>query len=484
MTATALTNPDLLTNPHLWNGTEHSVIELYDDDAEVNLWRKFTLWIVGCYIVLNVGFVGVRFPPTGAGIPIGELILVVSLLMMNFTVVAPRMAREVWLFPMLVWWGYCLPRALFDIRVGGAFALRDASQEIESLFLFVGFWLVNSATRIRYFFTWLRKIMAVIGIYGLFFPVRHQLTALSPTIPGMNGSERAMFFEMVGTATLCIWVATWLMMEGRNGKSGSTIRYVQAGFLAAYVIALTQERSVYIQVLAMVLILLVVRRQLAGRWIAMILMAILLIGAVSVTGLNLRGREEKVSLTFLVQHLESTTGESEGGKTRGAAAGVGQRERWWNHIYTKMHETRTKMVLGLGFGMPLTDFGAGSATPVREPHDSYMSVFARLGILGILLWVMMQAALYRAWWQGHKLCARMGWIRDQNNLMLIMLYGVSMLLLAIAEDAFEKPYMAIPYYLFFGVLIRYTSFLREAAADGGPTLEWTEQQNEAAELTQ
>jgi hypothetical protein len=484
MTATALTNPDLLTNPHLWNGTEHSVIELYDDDAEVNLWRKFTLWIVGCYIVLNVGFVGVRFPPTGAGLPIGEMVLVVSLLMMNFTVIAPRMAREVWLFPMLVWWGYCLPRALFDLRVGGAFALRDASQEIESLFLFVGFWLVNSATRMRYFFAWLRKILPVIGLYGLLFPIHNRLTAVMPTIPGMNGSERALFFQMVGTPTLCIWVATWLLMEGRQGESGSTMRYVQAGFLTAWMVAFSQVRSVYIQILAMVMILLAVRRRLAGKWITMVLMAILLIGAVSLSGLNLQGRMTKVSLDFVWRHLESSTGESEGGKTGGAAAGVGQRERWWSHIYEQMRVSRTKMVLGLGFGMPLTNFGVGGTAPVREPHDSYVSVFARLGILGILLWVMMQAALYRAWWRGHKLCARMGWIRDQNNLMLIMLYGVSMLLLAIAEDAFEKPYMAIPYYLFFGVLIRYTSFLREAAADGGPTLEWTEQENEATELTQ
>jgi len=182
MTTTAL------TNPVFWTGSEHSVIELYDADAEVDVWRKFTLWVVGCYIVLNVGFVGVRFPPSGAGIPIGELILVVSLLMMNFTVIAPRMAREVWLFPMLVWWGYSLTRALLDIRVGGAFALRDSSQEIESLFLFVGFWMVNSATRLRYFFSWLRKLMPVIAIYGLFFPVHLRLTAVMPTIPGMNRS--------------------------------------------------------------------------------------------------------------------------------------------------------------------------------------------------------------------------------------------------------------------------------------------------------
>lgn len=434
--------------------------------SQVGLGRKAILWMVGCYLVLNVGFMFLRIPPVGPGIPIGELVLVLSLLALNQTVVIPRLGKEVWMFPILLWWAYSLTRALYDIRFGGAWALRDASQEIESLYLLVGFWLVNRTIYLRYFFRWLPRVLVVIGFYALLFPVSTTLQKYSPSLPGMNAGARTLFFQMVGIPSLALWASAWLLMQ-RPGEQGSQIRmrYLAACFLVAWTAAFSQERTVYIQVLVLAVLFLAVRRKVAFRWIMVLVLGVALIGVVSLSGISIKGRiGEKISLDFIVHHFESASGEGASGEgTEGSAGGVGRRIGWWRHIFLQLKSSPQKMVFGLGFGIPLTNFKPAQGIQVREPHDSYISVCARLGAFGFLLWVLMQAMLLRSWWKSYRLTRTMHWVQDQQNLLLLLIYWILILVFAMGEDALEKPFLAIPYYLFFGVMLRYGKFLREAA---------------------
>lgn len=437
--------------------------------SQVGLGRKIILWMVGCYLVLNVGFMYVRIPPVGPGIPIGELILVFSLLALNQLIVIPRMSKEVWMFPIVVWWAYSLIRALYDIRVGGAWALRDASQEIESLYLIVGFWLVNRTIYLRYFFRWLPRLLVVIGLYSLIFPVAKTLQGYSPSVPGMNASVRTLLFQVVGTPSLALWSAAWLLMS-RPGEHGSHIRmrHLAACFLVAYTAAFSQERTVYMQIIALAFLFLAVRRKVAFRWIMILILGAGLIAAVSVSGISIKGRVgHKISLDFIVHHFESSSGQGEAGEGTGGTAGsVAQRFGFWRHILIKMESSPSNMAFGLGFGIPLTNFNAAKDILVREPHNSYISVWARLGVFGISLWLLMQTLLLRNWWKSYRLTRRMNWVEDQQNLFLLLIYWVLILVFAIAEPGLEMPFLAIPYYFFFGVMLRYGMYLREAAASG------------------
>ena len=77
-----------------------------------------------------------------------------------------------------------------------------------------------------------------------------------------------------------------------------------------------------------------------------------------------------------------------------AAEGVGQRDRLGLKIYERMIEDPFHLLLGLGYGLPLTDFH-GSGAAVRRPRNSYITVIARTGVIGAVCWVWMMLELLR-----------------------------------------------------------------------------------------
>jgi len=427
--------------------------------------RKTVLWMVAAYLILNVGFEMVRIPPVGAGIPIGELVLVICLIVISSRTLLPLMAREVWLLPILIWWGLSLPRAVIDAGSGGIWAFRDASQAIESLYLIVGFWFAGSKINLLYFFRWLRRLLVVAICYGLLYPVSETLQNFSPKIAGLGTAATPVFFSEANSITLLLWAACWLLIEpSRTGKN-TLLRDLFAGFLIAFAVALGQSRTVDLQVLLVGFVLLALRRKAAAKWGIVMLFGMVLVVAISVTGVTVKGRlGEKVSLDFIAQHFESISGKGGAGQVQGEAEGVSLRIGWWRHILSELEASPRNMIFGLGYGLPLTTFMGRNAI-TREPHNSYISVIGRLGISGMIMWGLMQLSLYWSWWRSFRLSRSMGWRPDQTNLILIIVFHFLTLIVMIGEAGMEVPFWAIPYYFFFGVVLRYGKHLRESAEE-------------------
>ena len=80
-----------------------------------------------------------------------------------------------------------------------------------------------------------------------------------------------------------------------------------------------------------------------------------------------------------------------------AAEGVAQRLEWWNSIFERMTQDPFNLLLGLGYGVALTDFYSSGGAVVREPHNSYITVLARTGIVGAVCWVLIMLSLVRRW---------------------------------------------------------------------------------------
>lgn len=425
--------------------------------------RKIVLWTVGAYLVLNGGFEMVRIPPVGPGIPVGEIVLGICLCVMSSRTLLPMMAREAWLLPILAWWGMSLSRSLVDAKGAGIWAFRDASHAIESLYLIVGFWFASSEISLQYFFRWLRRMLLVAMFYGLLYPVSGRLQDFSPKVAGLGTGATPIFFSMENAPLMLLWAACWLLLDRRQGEGTSLGKDLLAGFLIAFAIAFGQSRISYLQVFVLGGLLFFTKRKAAGKWGMTLLFGALIIGAVSISGISLKGRlGQKVSLDFIGQHLESISGSGPE-DVQGASEGVPLRINWWRHIFMQLESSPEKMIFGLGYGMPLTSF-EGRTAVTREPHNSFISVIGRLGVSGLVVWVLMQLTLYHSWWRSFQLCRRMGWTVDQINLLLLLIFFVMTLVVAAGEAAMEVPFYAIPYYFFFGVVLRYRKFLREAAA--------------------
>src|SRR3546814_2952097 len=105
----------------------------------------------------------------GFGVPLGELMLVFVLLGLNIPRVLSRMSAAAILAPFLLWWGWGLTRLVFDAAAHGAWALRDATQLIESLYMVVGFSLAADPRAVQRLARWLRVIVIICCAYGLLF---------------------------------------------------------------------------------------------------------------------------------------------------------------------------------------------------------------------------------------------------------------------------------------------------------------------------
>ncbi|MEW6447674.1 MAG: hypothetical protein AB1426_06255 [Bacillota bacterium] len=140
-----------------------------------------------------------------------------------------------------------------------------------------------------------------------------------------------------------------------------------------------------------------------------------------------------------------------------------QRLSWWSDIFQRQFTDLATAVFGLGYGFPLIDFTIAGGITVREPHNSYISVLARLGVVGAFVFLWMHLLLLRVWHHAYKMCTRMRWRDGENRLLILMVFFILVWICAVGEDAFEKPFVTIPYYFFWGIVLRFAYHLKKGA---------------------
>jgi hypothetical protein len=148
---------------------------------------RVLLALLGFYLLFNYAFIQIRLPP-GFGIPLGEIFLVFALLTTNVPLVLSRMGAVAPLIPFLIWWGLALGRMTIDVLHYGFWALRDATQAIESPYLIVGFTVAAYPNIVEKLMRCLPLILAGLCIYGLGFPFAEAIGELSPKIAGFRSA--------------------------------------------------------------------------------------------------------------------------------------------------------------------------------------------------------------------------------------------------------------------------------------------------------
>lgn len=411
--------------------------------------------IVLLYLLFNWGFQQVRVPPVaGGGIPVGEIVLILALATLNYTRVLGRLSHTVYLLPFLLWWAFGVGRALVDFSHHGTWALRDAVHVIESMYLLLGFVFAGYASTMDKFFSWLPKFLIIGVIYALLFPFREVLWAISPTIISGNGFEVPIIGSMASSPFILMMAAIYLILFHGHKVLGN----VGAVLLIGYMLAMFQARTLYLLCIAVFGFMVLYRRSSVGHVGVIVYAAGLLLGLVGIFGLPVEGRiGAEFTPEFFFHHFMAIFGiaSDKYDVVASAAAGVDQRLGWWQEIFANLFSDPFTTLLGLGYGVPLTDFHGSSGAAVREPHNSYITVVARTGLIGATCWVLMMLSLVHRWHLTFRRCRELGWRLGENRLMLLMIYFICIWVLAIGEDGFEKPYNVIPFYFFWGIVLRF-----------------------------
>jgi hypothetical protein len=430
--------------------------------------ENLSLGLVTGYFILDYFFMQIRVPPVGFGMPLGELFLGLALLTINVPSVMRKMGRMMNLLPLLVWWTFGFTRLAVDSLHHGMWAFRDATQLVESLYIIVGFSIAANPGFIDRFMKWLPWVLAIACVYGFGYSYQIEINDISPGLPGGSGQMIPIFGTYQMTATMVMWGAFYLLAVQEGHPRSPLGRIAIAALLIGFAVVVVQTRTIYLQLIAMIVILFLFMRSGLARMSLVFPVLVIIVAAIMVFHIPVSGRlTDKVSFSFFLDHFASVFGEAKGHSigVKEAAEGVGLRFTWWMHLYHQLTSDWARLLSGLGYGVALTNFVAPAGTLVREPHNSLISVVSRLGLIGFLAWAWVYAEIFVAWFRTFRLAQRFDWRQGQEFLLLVLCFAALLLVSTFAEDTLEKPYDAIPLYLFFGMMLRSGYMLTQKVMD-------------------
>jgi O-antigen ligase len=155
-------------------------------------------------------------------------------------------------------------------------------------------------------------------------------------------------------------------------------------------LAILQVRAMYVGIVLVLVILLLLRetKKLAGLACTLGLGAaalLVMLSAVSLTGIALQGRMGPVDFSFIEQHAKTVLAL---GDPKARMSHDVDRGGWYQEVWERVRSSPSNLAVGVGFGQVLIDFENEQGIPVRQPHNSSLTVLARLGFVGLSLWLL------------------------------------------------------------------------------------------------
>ena len=349
------------------------------------------------YIMLNYSFMQLRVV-----IPLADLGLILCLATVNIPVMLRRMGRAINLTPFLIWWCFGVGRAIVDSLEYGIWALRDAAQVIESLWLIVAFVVAGKTSDIEKLFQWLKWLFVAYSVYALGAPFADDLAAISPSIPAAATGSVPVIGVYANLTGMLLWIAFYLLItEYKNPRlrtAGTAIGCLMIGI----VVILLQGRTNYLVLIALTCIVGLFRPKSLSKFVILIPFMFIVVGTITAFNIKIPGHlTQNISFSFFIHHFETIGGTSQGDGQGldAAAAGVPLRVGWWTNILEQEAADPVALITGLGYGRPLTNYVAGDETApegvqVREPHNSFFSVLGRLGLVGAVSWIWLHVELF------------------------------------------------------------------------------------------
>ncbi len=414
--------------------------------------------LLGGYLLFDKAFAYLHVP--GTPLFVGELVLGVGVLGVlaatRYLVTPLREEPILALLAAYALWGAL--RLLPGLHDYGIDAVRDSALWYYCLSAFLI--LATLAHRPAFLNTLLGQLGRLAPWLLLWLPIGLILQPRYTTFPLVPFTGLPILSHKPGNAALAALLVLgylWLLPDERRTR----LRWALS-LLALLVIAMsaTQNRGGLLGAAAGALVGLAYLR--GGLRLAVQALVISALGlglattlAVKVPFAGVQGRE--FSAAQLVQNIVSVGGAED---SPGNLAGTvdGRRELWVRILDKQVDDGR--LVDGSGFGPNIAadvgEYDEGKET-LRNPHNSHLHILARMGLVGIALWVALWSAWYWRMLRGCGRLARAGRHRDRQIAVLCMMFTTSVLVSTFFDPQLEGPTVSIPLWTVFGIGIAVTS---------------------------
>jgi len=379
-----------------------------------------------------------------AGIPLNEIALILSLIFC-FPLLPVFILRFPIIKPILLWSVLFVPFVLWGFFQNGKWALRDATHLIEVWWIPVSIVALSRVTEVDFKkYLNLFVILTIIKSLMQFFDLEGVLV-----IEGLHSDLDLLESGSTGMAFMAI-IAFWGYISGLH-RNYLIIPITILGLV------LGQSRTGIFSMILLTLVYLFLTKAKLNILLklasSIFVLAIIYSTLANIPELGKYTKFKKLlTIEDYYELMLSSSGES---KTfSGSAAGVNQRNGWRDEIFNKAENSLRILFLGQGFGVPLTDLISVEGNPVREPHNSSLSVFARTGIIGFIVWFVFHFKINSLVIKF--LSKNSSLIRHNFMLKLLLvcyLSLINMYVTSLSQPGFENPFWAVPAFIVIGAII-------------------------------
>jgi hypothetical protein len=381
-------------------------------------------------------------------LPLNEWLLLVSLILIVPSI--PNIVKTYpILIPILLWSvGYLTLSVPVGFSEYGIWAGRDALHLIEVWWLLV-ILFVLSRVDIRSEFTKATRVLFFLIMAKIVLLLFGDIVTGVLVIQGVQG-EVDLLGSKIGS-TVILFLVFWLWFVKLD-------RGMLIPIMLVFFFVILQFRYIYIAILASILLHLTFSKNFlfqgfkAFIFLMIFLLVLQLVSMLDFLDEYTKWGIEKISPVYLFSHLLSSFSIVTSDTFLGAASGVYQRLDWLLLNWDRAINNVNVFLFGQGFGPLLTDFSTTNA--VREPHNSYLSVFARTGLIGFILWmffhVYINTKVYLLLLSGKEK------IRVTFSFRILLAVFMSMHAMywfSLVEPGFETPNSTIPFYILLGIMI-------------------------------
>ncbi len=262
-------------------------------------------------------------------------------------------------------------------------------------------------------------------------------------------------------AALVALAALWLFPAGRSARSRGLWSIVA---LIIFALVATQNRGGLLSAVAGIAVGLAFfrdRRRLIARAAgatALIVCAGLLLSVQIAGSAASQGRAFSTSQLFA--NVASIAGAHVSGNQNGTVQG---RTQLWSEVIHKQ-VSQDHLVDGYGFGPNLAYLAGGAAAegsttdPLRSPHNSHLDILARLGIVGMSLWIALWLGWYWRLITGCRRLAQRGLYTRRRVAVLCLMAVTATLVNSFFDPQLEGAQAAVLMWVAFGIGVAVTSF--------------------------
>ncbi len=428
--------------------------------------------LLGGYLFFNKTFAYLHVP--GTPVFVGEIVLGIG-------IVESIHLRLPWrrligsspvLKALLAFMAACFLRLLVDLPRYQLDAIRDAAIWYYGAFAFlVAAAAVADPTFVPQLLRWYRRALPWFLVWAPFAVVLARVDALAAiTVPdsaaAINSFKPQDYAIQVAMGITYLWLGVHRVTGEQRRSSRSETALTVLG-VVTLLLAGSQTRGGFLA--AVVLLGIVVLYLPAGRQRRVVVpvcvgLSVMLAFAL-LLDLKVHGGVRDFSARQAVANISSIAGQSSSDQLSGT---VEWREGMWGQVVTDLR-THGTWLSGIGFGVILPeryDVDVGntnnedSAAPLRNVHNSHLTLLARTGVpsfaLWLLLWLVFCRQLYRS------VRRRPGGVRDPANALTVWLLAAppAFLVNAIFDPALEGPHSGIWLFTIVGVGAAHVGLLR------------------------